>query len=67
MGRVGDFRLFVADQYIKQSAGLFELEKALVFADDLWDRAAKGDRKARLQLGKLVKMYQNKSLSSVSR
>ena len=60
MGRMKDFRMFIAEDYVKKSGGLIDLDKGFVLADELWDRACKKDKKATMKLGKLVRRYRKR-------
>ena len=58
----GSFRTYVAVSYMKEEdfrADRFteSLDRAFSKADDLWNRATRGDKKAVLRIGKLAKMY----------
>ena len=57
MGRVKDFRQFVAEEYVAKGEGLIDLDRGFVLADTLWDKACKKDKKATARLGRLVRKY----------
>lgn len=57
------YRRFVAKYYLKRGKGLIDLDKAFVLADDLWDRAARGNKKAIVLLGKITKVYNKRELA----
>lgn len=64
MKRKGSFRSFVAVSYMKEEdfrSDRFTESLVLAFckADDLWNRATRGDKKAILRIGTLAKMYQH--------
>ena len=63
MDRHQTFREFVVEYYLKKGRGLYEWDKASVFAEDLWYRAAHGDKKAKMLLGKLAKRYNKRELA----
>ena len=57
MGKVKDFRLFIAEDLCTKNK-MLDLDKAFVMVDDLWDRAAvKKDVTAQVEIGKYVKRY----------
>ena len=58
----GSFRTFVAVSYMKDGDFVTDrfmesLDRAYNKADDLWNRATRGDKKAVLRICKLAKMY----------
>ena len=57
MGKVKDFRLFIAEHFVEESDGLLELNDAFDLADELWNEACHQNKKAIYQLGKMVRMY----------
>lgn len=58
MGRVKDFRLFMAEDIERKYKGLIDIDKAFVIADDLWDRAMQGrDKRAANRLNYYVTKY----------
>lgn len=63
MARTKDFRLFIAEWYMGKNKGLIDEDKGFVMADDLWDRASKGDEEAKAQLGLLAEMYTKRELA----
>lgn len=63
MARMKDFRMFIAEDFVKRGKGLIDLDRAFVAADELWDNAAKGDEEAKRNLGRLAKEYRKRELA----
>lgn len=59
MSKMKDFRMFIAEDFVKKNNGLIDLDEGFVLADELWDKACKKDKKATAKLGGLVRRYRN--------
>lgn len=57
MGKVKDFRLFIAEDMCAKDETL-DLDRAFVMADILWDKATVGkNKKAQAKIGRYAKRY----------
>ena len=43
--------------FVEQGNGLIDEDKASVMANETWDAACKGDKKARAKIGEIMRLY----------